>query len=365
MAIRITRILKVDSYKIDEILIREAADVIRRGGIVAFPTETVYGLGADAFNRDAVKRIFEVKRRPMDNPLIIHIRDLFDLEKVAREIPEKAFKLIERLWPGPLTLILPRNARVPLETTGGLDTVAVRNPAHPIALKLIELSKTPIAAPSANISGRPSPTRAEHVIEDLYGLVEVIIDGGETIYGLESTIINILTDPPTLLRPGAYPIELIEEILGEKILIPSFARGLGEADKALAPGMKYRHYAPKTPLVLVEAKSYDEEKLDRVAEEIVRLVKKYSERYKSIGVIVTRETLERVAHQLDKYSVKILEIGSRSNLFEIAKKLFDYLRKLDREKLDIALIEGVRDVGVGLAIMNRVRKASSERYIID
>ncbi|MEM4484268.1 MAG: L-threonylcarbamoyladenylate synthase, partial [Sulfolobales archaeon] len=214
------KIVRVDPLNIDLEKMREAADVIIRGGLVAFPTETVYGLGCDALNRDAARRVFEVKRRPVDNPLIIHVKDFDQLNLVAREIPEKAYKLIKRLWPGPLTLILPRRREIPLETTGGLDTVAVRSPAHPVALKLIELSERPIAAPSANISGRPSPTKAEHVIEDLYDSIDMIIDSGETLFGLESTIINILTSPPTLLRPGAYPVEVIEEILGERVYIP-------------------------------------------------------------------------------------------------------------------------------------------------
>ena len=360
-----TKIWKIDPFNIDLTLIREAAEIIRRGGLVAFPTETVYGLGADVFNSAACRKIFEVKKRPMDNPLIIHIKDFEQLDLVSREVPEKIFKVIKRLWPGPLTVILKKSLEIPREATGGLDTVAVRSPAHPIALKLIELSHTPIAAPSANISGKPSPTKAEHVIEDFLGIIDGIIDGGETIFGIESTIINFLTDPPTLLRPGAYPVEIIEEIIGEKIYIPDFAKGLGEAERALAPGMKYRHYAPDIPMFLVESSSYDDYKLSLLTDNILKLAKDLSRSYKIVTIAATRETIDIYEREFrNNPNIKIINIGSRKNLYEIAKNIFDVLRKADKTKDSVLIVEGVEEKSLGLAIMNRLRKASSKRIVI-
>ena len=212
-----TRIIRVDPIYPNVKDIKVCAEVIRSGGLVAFPTETVYGLGANAYDREAVKKIFIAKNRPPDNPLIVHICDFKQLENIVTEIPDKALRLVKNAWPGPLTIILPKHSSVPDEVTAGLDTVAVRMPAHPVALKLIELSGVPIAAPSANLAGRPSPTTPSHVIQDLYGRVDIIIDAGETFFGVESTIINLLTEPPTLLRPGPLPIEKIEEFLGETL----------------------------------------------------------------------------------------------------------------------------------------------------
>lgn len=309
------------------------------------------------FNENAVRKIFVAKNRPLDNPLIIHISDLEMLDLVAVDVPEKAFKLIEKFWPGPLTLILPRNPRVPGIVSGGLHTIAVRMPAHPVALALIRETGEPIAAPSANLAGKPSPTTAEHVIQDLYNRVDVVVDGGETLYGVESTIINILSDPPTLLRPGAYPIEEVERVLGEKIIIPDYARGLEEALTALAPGMRYRHYAPETPLILIDPVSRD---LRLLVEKTLSTIREHYNTYSKICVVACRETASLYKH-IKK--VHVIEIGSRGNIFEIAKKLYKVLRTLDMLKCDIGIIEGFEDRGLGLAVMNRLRKASCKRIL--
>ena len=348
-----TLLLKTDPYNPDPGVLAKAAEILLSGGLVAFPTETVYGLGAVVFNEDAVKKIFEVKRRPPDNPLIIHISSMSMLSEVAVKIPEKAYKLMKVCWPGPLTIILPRHPSVPRVVTGGLDTVAVRMPAHPVALGLVSGVGMPIAAPSANLAGKPSPTTAEHVIRDLYGKIDAIIDAGETIYGIESTIVNILEEPPVLLRPGAYAVEDIERVLGEKISIPEFARGFTEAKVALAPGMRYRHYAPDTPLVLVDPVSGN---LDNVVITVKTKALEYIGRGLKPCLIVTRETVS--AYSSLAQGTIVVEIGSRKNLFEIARNLFKTLRSVDDLDCDVAIIEGVEERGLGLAIMNRLRKAS-------
>lgn len=351
----LTRIVRLDPANIDINVIEMCANVIRSGGIVAFPTETVYGLGADAFNPRAVLKIFKAKNRPPDNPLIIHIASLDQLHSVAVDIPELAWKLIERVWPGPLTLILRRRRSVPREVTGGLDTVAVRMPAHPVALKLIELSRTPIAAPSANLSGTPSPTTAQHVIDDLYGRVDVIIDAGRTLFGVESTIINVLTDPPTLLRPGPITVEQIKSILGIDIRVPEFAKGIVESNVALSPGVKYKHYAPKTPIVLVELEDYTN--IQRLALIVRRVALDHAKSGKRVVILASKET--------EKYykGFNVIVLGSRSNLYEVARNLFETLRKLDKLGVDIAVAEGYENKGLGLTIMNRLRKASGPNIV--
>jgi L-threonylcarbamoyladenylate synthase len=276
---------------------------------------------------------------------------------VAEDISEREVKLIEKFWPGPLTLILPRNPRVPRVVSGGLDTVAVRMPAHPVALALIRELGEPIAAPSANLAGRPSPTSAEHVIQDLYGKIDAIVDGGVTLYGIESTIINARTNPPILLRPGAYPVEEIERVLGEKVAVPDYARGLGEATLALAPGMRYRHYAPETPLILVDPVSG---RIDTLVSKVLSTIMELRDMYSKICVVSSKETANAY-RSLE--GVNVIEIGSRWNIFEVTRNLFKTLRILDTLKCDIGLVEGFEERGLGLAVMNRLRKASYKRIL--
>ncbi|HDN75772.1 MAG TPA: threonylcarbamoyl-AMP synthase [Acidilobales archaeon] len=353
MAIQVkTRIVRVDPIKPDVKIMSEVAKVIREGGLVVFPTETVYGLGANAYNPEAVVKIFKAKNRPLDNPLIVHISSLTQFDELVSKVPEEAYIVAKRLWPGPVTIIVYKSSRVPNEVTAGLPTVAVRMPAHPVALKLIELSGTPIAAPSANLAGRPSPTMPEHVIRDMYGRVDVIIDAGETLFGVESTIIDLTSKPPKLLRPGPIPVEDLERVLGIKIEVPGFARGLRESERALAPGTKYRHYAPEKPLVLVEADSYDD--IPNYALKVKELVLKYLRKGLKVCILASKES---VGYYKD-LGVKILTLGSRGNLYEIAKNLFKVLRAVDDLNIDIVISEGFEERGLGLTIMNRLRKAS-------
>ena len=327
---------------LDERKIKVAARLILGGKLVAFPTETVYGLGADALNEKAVRRIFEAKGRPADNPLIVHIAEFDDLKKLAREIPEEARLLAKKFWPGPLTIVLPKREEVPLVTTGGLDTVAVRMPAHPIALALIRAS-TPVAAPSANISGKPSPTLAEHVVDDFYGKIEAIIDGGPTWVGVESTVIDLSSGRPTLLRPGGLPLEEIENVIGPVAIHPAVK---GKAvDLARAPGMKYRHYSPNAQVVVVEGPR------ERVREKIEELIAEYRSKGYRVGVMATEE------FEADEF----FHLGK--TVEDVARNLFRALRELDRRGVDVIIAEGVEERGLGLAVMNRLRKASGYRII--
>jgi L-threonylcarbamoyladenylate synthase len=347
-----TKILRIDPENIDMDLVREAAAAIRAGGIVAFPTETVYGLGADTYNPEAVKKVFIAKRRPMDNPLIVHIHSLDQLYEVAVKIPPEAERLARRFWPGPMTLLLWKSDKVPPEVTARRPTVAVRMPAHPVALAFIRESGVPIAAPSANLAGRPSPTTGEHVVRDLYGRADVIIDSGETVYGVESTIVDMTRDPPVLLRPGGLPVEEIERELDKEVVIPQFARGLGQADVALAPGMKYRHYAPFKRLTIVEGDYGD---LKAYAAKVAEVVKQEMAKGMRPIVLCSSET----AQYYEQQGLRHLVLGPRSNVFIVARNLFKTFRAID-EMLDVdeAFMEGFEERGLGLAVMNRARKAS-------
>jgi len=334
-----TKIIKINPKKIDHKKIALAARIIKKGGLVAFPTETVYGLGANALNAKAVLKIFKAKKRPLDNPIIVHIARKKDIYKVAKEVPKKAEKLIKKFWPGPLTLVLKKSEKIPYEVTAGLETVCVRMPSHPIALALIKKSK-PIAAPSANLAGRPSPTRAEHVLQDLKGKIDAIIDGGETKIGLESTILDLTSKIPTILRPGGISYEELKKALG-KVKIHKLAKAEMETGKIIAfsPGMKYRHYAPKAKMILVEGKK------EKVIKKIQKLIKKFKN--KKIGVL---------SFSGYPYKTKTKYLGK--NLKKAAKKLFSALREFDKEKVDIIIAEGCSTKGIGLAIINRLRKAS-------
>jgi L-threonylcarbamoyladenylate synthase len=348
-----TKIIKVDPFNPEDHLIKEAAEYIKKGEVVAFPTETVYGLGADATNSLAVKKIFLAKGRPLDNPIIVHISKHEDIENVAYDIPEIIYKLAKKFWPGPLTVILKRRKIIVDEVSAGLPTVAVRLPSHPVALKLIDLSEKPIAAPSANKAGRPSPTCAEHVLNDLEGSIPLIIDGGKTLFGVESTVIDFTKKPPLLLRPGALPIEEVLKEVSE-IMVNEIAKGLKkftEEDIVVSPGLKYRHYAPQKPLILVEG---EENKKIQKINELLELEKRKGKR---VGLLITEENFELFKGKCEV----IIKLGSKNNYFQIAYNLFDNLRLVDKSNADIFIVEGIIDKGLGLTIMNRLRKASSER----
>ncbi|MCI4408214.1 MAG: threonylcarbamoyl-AMP synthase [Thermofilum sp.] len=352
------KIWKVDPSDPDPRAIEEAASILKSGGVVAFPTETVYGLGAIYNLVEAVKKVFQAKRRPMDNPLILHVSSFSQVSELAVDIPVEVHELAKRFWPGPLTIVLPKSARVPREVTGGLGKVAIRMPAHNVALKLIEAAGAPIAAPSANLSGRPSPTTAQHVIEDLGDAIDGILDAGETLYGVESTVIDLTSRPPVLLRPGSMPVEEIEKVLGVKIFIPAFARGLGEAEKAVAPGTKYQHYSPRATLILVESK--DAINIEKVVANIRELATYHLKSGKKVGILCTDETRNRY---LD-LPAEVISLGSRRDFFQIAKRLYPSLRTFDSKNVDVILAEPVEERGLGLTIMNRLRKASSQRILV-
>lgn len=341
-----TIIRKIDLNDPDLNIISEGAEIIKSGGTVVFPTETVYGLGADALNEEASKKIYRAKGRPSDNPLIVHVSKREDLMKITKGIPQKAYLLMDKFWPGPLTLIFEKSEEVPKGTTGGLNTIAVRMPDHKIALMLISESGTCIAAPSANISGRPSPTMGEHVIEDLDGKVDMIIDSGSSGIGLESTIIDVTCEPPAILRPGYITYEMIKDIIGE-VEIDNH----GGSDKPKAPGMKYRHYAPKAEMTIVSGNYH------QVIEKINSLAGIKQEQGQSVGIIATEES-----RPYYKYG-SVFSIGKRTSEKEIAKNLYALLRKFDNLKVDYIYCESFSEDNFGHAIMNRLEKAASGNII--
>jgi L-threonylcarbamoyladenylate synthase len=325
--------------------IKIAAAEIKSGGIVVFPTETVYGIGADAFNGDACAKIFDIKGRPRDNPLIVHISKLDQLKEVA-EYTDEIIGIAKILWPGPVTFILKKNKKIPDEVSAGLETVAVRMPAHPIALRLIDESGTPIAAPSANISKKPSATKASHVIKELNEKVDIIIDGGDVAFGIESTIIDMTKKPRMLLRPGAFTMEELEKYLGEITIPKSVNMQIEDSQAPIAPGLKYKHYSPETRLVVI--------KDNKTLIEAANFVSKKNK----IVVLCSDEVAERI-----KKEIPVIKLGSESSLYEIAKNLFDSFRKIDTMKVDIAFVQSFPERGIGLAIMNRIIKASGSEPI--
>lgn len=334
----------------DKKKIETAGDILKQGGLVAFPTETVYGLGADALNPEASKKIYAAKGRPSDNPLIVHISNMKALEKITSEIPEKAKKMAEEFWPGPLTMIFPKSEQVPLETTGGLETVAVRMPNHPIALALIDAGGGYIAAPSANTSGKPSPTKAEHVALDMDGKIPMILDGGAVGIGIESTIVDFSTEIPMILRPGYITPEMIQKVIGEVKMDPGLSMDDPTAHPK-APGMKYKHYAPKADLILVNGAQ------EKVIQKINELVSMAQESGKKTGVIGTDETCGR-------YQAGIVKsIGTRSEEDTIARHLYGILREFDDLDVDVIYSESFSTPRIGQAIMNRMLKAAGHQVI--
>lgn len=346
-----TIIEKIDEKKIDMGIMQKAGDILKKGGLVAFPTETVYGLGANALNEEAAKKTYEAKGRPSDNPLIVHIADMQALEDIAVNIPEEVEELAYHFWPGPLTLILEKNSIVPYGTTGGLDTVAVRMPSNLIARELILASGGYVSAPSANTSGRPSPTTADHVCQDLDGKIDMILDGGKVEIGLESTILDMTVDPPMILRPGAITLDMLEKVLDD-VSVDQTILGSESQIPPKAPGMKYRHYAPKAKLSIVEG---------TIREEIlaIRQIAYEAEHHdgKKVGIIASNETIGFYTHGLVK------NIGMRENEKTIAKNLYAVLREFDDEEIEEIYSESFSQQGIGKAIMNRLEKAAGHARI--
>ena len=370
--------------------ISEAAEILKGGGLVAFPTETVYGLGGNGLDKEAAKKIYAAKGRPSDNPLILHVSSIEEVYPLVKALPEKAKKLMEAFWPGPLTLVLPKSDLVPKESTGGLETVALRSPENALTLDLIRACGFPIAGPSANLSGRPSPTEASHVFEDLGGRIEGILEDGAVGIGVESTIVDLSEDCPTLLRPGAITIEDLEEVLGEKVAIDPtlLGKSMAEGFTPKAPGMKYRHYAPKAEMLLFKKKEEDETGSGQ--EEITKFILSYGG--KELSDCPEKEVKKSVAEAILSYGEKELSVspekriwilcgedtaflyegdgrftvqilGRREEPLSMTHNLFRLLRKADEEGVELILGECYSEEGVGFALMNRLKKAAGQRIL--
>ncbi|MEE1115190.1 MAG: L-threonylcarbamoyladenylate synthase [Eubacterium sp.] len=344
------RIVRMTEEHPDEAALKEAGEILKRGGLVAFPTETVYGLGGNALDPEASMKIYAAKGRPSDNPLIVHIADMEMLYPIVKEVPEAAVRLAERYWPGPLTMIFEKNEIVPMETTGGLSSVAVRFPSNKIAMRMIREAGGYVAAPSANTSGRPSPTLASHVIEDLGDKIDMIIDGGQVNIGLESTIVDFTESVPVILRPGFLNKEMLEEVLGEVRIDPGImTENIHVRPKA--PGMRYKHYAPKADLSIVEGEE------DKVFAKIRELTREKIAEGKRVGIICTEESRAQYTEG------DIRCIGTRSDDRTIAHHLFEILRDFDADGVDVIYSESFHTPRMGQAIMNRLIKSAGHTII--
>ena len=372
--------------------ISEAAEILKQGGLVAFPTETVYGLGGNGLDKEAAKKIYAAKGRPSDNPLILHVSSIEEVYPLVKALPEKAKKLMEAFWPGPLTLVLPKSDIVPKESTGGLETVALRSPENALTLALIRACGFPIAGPSANLSGRPSPTEAAHVLEDLGGRIEGILEDGAVGIGVESTIVDLSENCPTLLRPGAITIEDLEEVLGEKVAIDPtlLGKSMAEGFTPKAPGMKYRHYAPKAEMILFKKKEEEENDIRAGQEDIAKSILSYGE--KELSDCPEKEVKRSVAEAILSYGEKELSVspekriwilcgedtaflyegdgrftvqilGRREEPLSMTHNLFRLLRQADEEGAELILGECYSEEGVGFALMNRLKKAAGQRIL--
>ena len=343
--------MKTQVLSPSEDAIHLAARILSEGGLVGFPTETVYGLGANALNREAVLSIFAAKGRPADNPLIVHIYDPAQLQALCT-IPEAAPLLMKAFWPGPLTLLFPKKETVPPEVTAGLPTVAIRMPSHPVAAEMLRVCQLPVAAPSANRSGRPSPTTAAHVMEDMEGRIPLILDGGASNVGLESTVLDLCHGTPTILRPGGITKEMLESVLGTDVaLAGSILRPLRENEKALSPGMRYRHYAPHGTVTLVEGNE------NEVLTALRLLYRRDAEKGIRTCVLCFSEHMKALQDCVPH------DLGSSRNQSQIAHRLFDTLRSLDQEGMEQIYSEVVPPEGMGLAVMNRLGRAASFRSL--
>lgn len=334
----------------------QAAELLKQGEVIAFPTETVYGLGANALSEEAVSKIFAAKGRPSDNPLIIHLHDPSELTQIVSEVPAIAEQLLAAFAPGPLTLILPSNQRVAANATAGLSTVAVRFPDHPVARALLKRCGLPLAAPSANRSGKPSPTEARHVIEDLDGRIAGILDAGSSGVGVESTVLDLTATPPVILRPGGISRDELEAVIGEVVTDPALA---DENAAPRSPGMKYRHYAPDAPLWIVNGNSIVD-----IQERIVAEAKQHLLEGKRVGILTTTEGKAYYIDQLNNSDSLIIEVcGSRHNLPSVANQLYDRLRRFNDLDVHTIFAEAFPLTGIGTAIMNRLNKAAGGRHI--
>ena len=340
-----TKILKISPKKPELSRIRHAAELVRRGKLVAFPTETVYGLGASALNPKAVKKIFEAKGRPADNPLIVHISDRNDVLFLARDVTPTTGKLTQEFWPGPLTIVLKKSKIVPKITTGGLDTVAIRMPKNKIAQSLIREAGVPIAAPSANYAGRPSPTMARHVLEDMEGRIGLIVDGGKTRIGIESTVIDLSRKTPMMLRPGGVTLEQLRRAIG-RVDVHPLLMGMRTRSIHRSPGMKYRHYSPDAKIILVEGAK------NKVNAKILELLSSFKKQRKRVGIMTTEKSFRHKA-DMTRY------VGSDHE--KIASNLFKNFREFDSRKIDIVLAQGISERGLGFGIMNRLSKAAYKK----
>lgn len=353
-----TMVFRVSEENFDSVLDR-AAEIIKNGGTVAFPTETVYGLGADGLNPEAVRKIFRAKERPPGNPLSLLVHSREDVKRVAKNLPENAIRLMDTFWPGPLTIILEKNDIVPEITSGNLQSIGVRMPDHRIPLELIKRASTPLAAPSANLSGKPSPSLAAHVISDLTGRIDAILDGGKADIGLESTVIDMTVDPPLVLRPGAVSIEELESIIGK--VRSGYKGGEAKSESDLSEkkaGQKYGHYTPDTEVVLVEGEGKP------VSDKLTELLDDYRSEGRKVGFLLSEETAALLS--MKKLSLDdCFLLGSREEPEAAAGKLFEGLRKLDRRGLDFIVADGsFSRSGLGEALINRLREASSIKFVV-
>lgn len=322
--------------------IDRAAQLLREGGLVGIPTETVYGLGANGLDPEAVSHIFLAKGRPQDNPLILHIPEAGWLERYCENIPEAAYRLAEQFWPGPMTMILPRKSLVPDVVTAELDTVGMRCPAHPLCRAIIERADVPVAAPSGNTSGRPSPTNAQDMLEDMDGKIDAIVDGGPCMVGVESTIIDLTSTPPRLLRPGGITLEQLRSVLGEVDVDPAVTRLMGAGEKPRAPGMKYRHYAPKAPVTVVTG-------------DPVRSAQYINDHAGEADGIICFEEFVQLCQQGSRV---VLDLGPSSDKQEQARHVFAALRRFDHTSVSSIWAQCPDASGIGLAIANRLNKAA-------
>jgi L-threonylcarbamoyladenylate synthase len=350
-----TQFWQISATQPDSQIIKQAATLIRQGGLVAFPTETVYGLGANGLNSEAVEKIFKAKGRPADNPLILHVANFKDVWCLARQVDKRAEKLMSTFWPGPLTLVLPKEKIIPAVVTAGLDTVAIRMPRHPVALALIKESGVPLAAPSANRSGYPSPTTGQHVYTDLGGRIDAVLESGPTGVGLESTVLDLSGVVPVILRPGGVTYEELTAILGTVRMDP----GLSDSQqKPKSPGMKYTHYSPRAKVILIQGASV------KVAPKIKELVNYYSSQGKNIGLLLTAETWAALGEVTEELPVLYQQnLGSGSHFADIARIIYGELRNCDLAGVDVIFTETYRQEGLGVALMNRLLKSAGGRVI--